>query len=244
MVMVAVVAALITVCCWLCSRFIPEYKSSHAVWLSLCITGSKPSLSSLFPLSEGLLFSADLQPSMGHLTLTLASSKFSPHYLFPFDPRPIFPSSSSLHHCHANIQAFPRTKFLAANLSSGGTHPSPGGLPSLAAPWLAHSRSCSPGLSATPSERFCLRRVCFEFDRCELSSAEREAWHKVIPEEFVTGFISERWFQLTGAKLCKQGTQRCLLDSRNWNGHRHHFLTLNRQNNQLSNTKKNQQIDN
>lgn len=122
-----------------------------------------------------------LQPFMRHLTLTLAFSQFSPHYLFPFDPRPISTSSSSLHHCHSAsnfpaIAAFPRTMFPTANLYSGRKHLSPRRLrsaaPSLLAPWLCHSGTCSPGLSVTPSEHFCLMRVCFEFGRCELSCVD------------------------------------------------------------------------
>lgn len=114
-------------------------------------------------------------PFMRHLTLTLAFSQFSPHYLFPFDPRPIFPSSSSLHHCHSAsnfpaIAAFPRTMFPTANLYSGRTHLSPGSVRSAAL-------SVPDSLAVVPAALgslwihlnvFCLMRVRFEFGRCEL----------------------------------------------------------------------------
>lgn len=54
--------------------------------------------------------------------------------------------------------------FPTAHLYSGRTHLSSGSLTSAAlsllAPRRAHSRTCSPGLSVTPSEPFCLMRVC------------------------------------------------------------------------------------
>lgn len=76
------------------------------MWLSLSIIESK-TISCLW---RSLLLkpsSSILQPFMRHLTLTLPFSPIFtslPH--FPFDPRPIFPSSSSLCHCHS-VSNFP-----------------------------------------------------------------------------------------------------------------------------------------